>query len=420
MEKKLAMSNSKIDIKKLDFFVDKLKCKSIFANELYLYFYFGKDNENIIDYSFKLTLLFVFLFISTPLIVFLIIAITFMLFIYICLQYVRSNNKTLSDKLIIVRSVATYDKIVKYSRLNNIDILSESIVYKNNDIPKIYSFLSFLDIICIVLRFPFQIIMDFKELLTDTNHMLGKGMVANVFYYYLYRIPLSSLYFLTLKSIIRKYNINALYTGNKEDRFAFIEDKVCRKYNVNLICIPHGIEYGFKLPLGMVGNKFYTTTENAKKELNNKYKTKKFVYSDDVANLMFKKECLKIEVDKKVVFFTEARDINVNKEIIAELINLDVDFFVKLHPKDNERNYSTDVKFINDFDFAITNSICICRKSTVLLEALYNDSIALAVLLNEDDRFYVCNVFPSLSDKRIQKVNSIFELRTKILELGLK
>lgn len=416
----MTMSNSKVDIKTLDLFVDKLKCRSIFANELYLYFYFGKDHKNIIDYSFKLTLLFVFLFISTPLIAFFIIAVTFMLFIYIFLQYIRSNDKTLSDKLIIVRSVATYDKIVKYSRSNNIDILSESIVYKNNDIPKIYSFLSFLDIIYIVLRFPFQIIIDFKDLLTDANHMLGKGMVANVFYYYLYRIPLSSLYFLTLKSIITKYNINTLYTGNKEDRFAFIEDKVCKKYNVNLICIPHGIEYGFKLPLGMVGNKFYTTSENAKKELNNKYKTKKFVYSDDIANLMFKKECFEIQMDKKVVFFTEARDINVNKEIITELICLGINFFVKLHPKDSENNYTSDVKFITDFNFAITNSICICRKSTVLLEALYNDSIALAVLLNEDDRFYVCNVFPSLSDKRIQKVNSIFELRTEILELGLK
>ncbi|MCG9778643.1 hypothetical protein ACPV30_15950 [Photobacterium damselae] len=404
----------------LDLYVDKLKCKSIFANELYLYFYFGKEKNGTVKYSILLMLYFVLLFVSIPVYLLFLPLFTLVCFFYLLCALFSNCEEKISGKIVIIRSVATFDKIVKYSRLNNIDILSESIVYKNNDIPKIYSFLSFLDIICIVLRFPFQIIMDFKELLTDTNHMLGKGMVANVFYYYLYRIPLSSLYFLTLKSIIRKYNINALYTGNKEDRFAFIEDKVCRKYNVNLICIPHGIEYGFKLPLGMVGNKFYTTTENAKKELNNKYKTKKFVYSDDVANLMFKKECLKIEVDKKVVFFTEARDINVNKEIIAELINLDVDFFVKLHPKDNERNYSTDVKFINDFDFAITNSICICRKSTVLLEALYNDSIALAVLLNEDDRFYVCNVFPSLSDKRIQKVNSIFELRTKILELGLK
>jgi hypothetical protein len=106
-------------------------------------------------------------------------------------------------------------------------------------------------------------------------------------------------------------------------------------------------------------------------------------------------------------------------DIIKALIHIGVEFFIKLHPKDIQGNYSSlfssNVVFLDDFDFAISNSICLCRKSTVLLEALYNNSKSISILVDKSDALYVNEIFPSLSQSSILKVYNFNEL-----ELALK
>jgi hypothetical protein len=58
------------------------------------------------------------------------------------------------------------------------------------------------------------------------------------------------------------------------------------------------------------------------------------------------------------------------------------------------------IKFIDEFKEAICSNICFSRKSTILLEAIYNNSQAAAILTNNKDRI-IFNTFPSLKDDKI-------------------
>ena len=82
--------------------------------------------------------------------------------------------------------------------------------------------------------------------------------------------------------------------------------------------------------------------------------------------------------------------------------------YIKLHPLEKKSEYKDlmNIKFIENFDEAIQSNICISRKSTILLEALYNDSTSIALLIDKQDKFDFTNSFPSLSDSSIKKCYS--------------
>lgn len=70
--------------------------------------------------------------------------------------------------------------------------------------------------------------------------------------------------------------------------------------------------------------------------------------------------------------FTEPRDPEVNHQIINELTGKGVNVYLKLHPLENAveyRNRFPNVEQIEDLDEAMRSSVCIARKSTILLEA---------------------------------------------------
>ena len=79
--------------------------------------------------------------------------------------------------------------------------------------------------------------------------------------------------------------------------------------------------------------------------------------------------------------------------------------YIKLHPLEKKSEYKDliNIKFIENFDEAIQSNICISRKSTILIEALYNNSKPIALLVDEQDKFDFTNSFPSLSDPSINK-----------------
>ena len=117
--------------------------------------------------------------------------------------------------------------------------------------------------------------------------------------------------------------------------------------------------------------------------------------------------------NKKIVFFTEPRRIYVNLFIIENITKiLDQTLYIKLHPLEDVSFYKDykNIKFINDFDRAIQSNICISRKSTILVEALYNQSIPIALLVDKQDEFDYNNTFPSLLDPEINQCYSFKDL----------
>ena len=83
---------------------------------------------------------------------------------------------------------------------------------------------------------------------------------------------------------------------------------------------------------------------------------------------------------------------------------------LKLHPKDNLKNYSSfDVDLIDSIEEALINNICFARKSTTLIECIYNNSKAAAILTNSKD---IClfHTFPSLQNKEIHVTTNVNEL----------
>jgi hypothetical protein len=86
-----------------------------------------------------------------------------------------------------------------------------------------------------------------------------------------------------------------------------------------------------------------------------------------------------------------------------------------LHPLENPkdyRNWFPGIEQIDDFNDAICSTVCLARKSTVLLEASRRGTKSIALLMNEKDRTYVMKIFPSLRSKEIARAFTFDELQT--------
>ena len=145
----------------------------------------------------------------------------------------------------------------------------------------------------------------------------------------------------------------------------------------------------------------------------------KFVFDKNIIVRMLSRN-IEAQYQKRIVFFPESREPEKNHTIIDFLKNQGIDFLVKLHGKDSLDNYKPlidETCLIGDFDQAISNSICLARKSTILLEAVYNHSIPIAVLVDKKDRSYFEFMFPSLKDDSILKVYSFNELKSLVEKL---
>ena len=231
--------------------------------------------------------------------------------------------------------------------------------------------------------------------------------------FYSKRLVHSSLYEKLLDNYFRKKNISILYSFNNLDRFSIMEEQISKKYQIKLICLPHGLEYGFIFPKPFTGDEFFTTSKLASTYFNSLYKTDKFVFNKKIIMQLFKNKNYGT-IHRKIVFFTEPREAEVNHYIIKTLLpllhSLNFPLSVKLHPYDNLNDYiDYDIEIIKDFKSAIYGNICFARKSTILLEALYNNSKASAIILNQKDKT-IFNNFPSLQIDAIEQANSINEL----------
>lgn len=262
-----------------------------------------------------------------------------------------------------------------------------------------------------------SLVKSFMELAKSRRFISEKLGCDSGYYvdkFYQKRIVHTILYDCLIENYFNEQTGDIFYTCNNLDRFSVIEEKYARKCNLKSICIPHGLEYGFKLPKGFSCDIHYTNSAYAADFLNRLYDTTKFVFDVDIASKMFKIGVANKTDIVKVIFFTEPREVYVNQQIIEKLLPLmktvGVNLYLKLHPKDKTSDYSKyGLDVIDNLDDALCGNICVSRKSTTLLEATYNDSVAAAIITNEKDES-IFNTFPSLQSERITVTKSIPEL----------
>lgn len=246
----------------------------------------------------------------------------------------------------------------------------------------------------------------------------GKKTASLLYERYSKRIVHTFLYANLFDELFKINAGSTYYTGLNLERFAVVEDFLAQKHHLKTICIPHGLEYGYKFPLGFTTQLFYTTSKNAAAHLNAMYNTEKFVFDATVAEKMFRTKTKMQNMQKRVVYFTEPREPFVNTEILRSILPLcendGITLCIKHHPGDNLNDYKefdNRLTVIDNLDDALSNNICFARKSTTLIEALYNGSKVAAIITNNKDNS-IFKTFPSLQDSNINvfySINSLFE-----------
>lgn len=261
------------------------------------------------------------------------------------------------------------------------------------------------------------------EIKVAYSPLMGNDFIFSVKDYYRERIVHTELFKMLVKKYFPRFRGREYYTANNLDRFSVIEEREAKMNNIKTYNIPHGIEYGFKFPKGFSCDVFYAYTEYSANYLNELYKTDKYVFDRDVVEKMLKLETQKEKKEQYVIFFTEPREINVNLEIVTELKRLmdaeGATLYLKLHPTDKSSNYDAlGCPYITDYAQALTGNICISRKSTILLEAIYNGSTPIAIITNDKDAS-IFKTFPSLNSDKITKKYNVEDLFNTIKEYKL-
>lgn len=262
----------------------------------------------------------------------------------------------------------------------------------------------------------FKVMREFKEFYFRLS---GKWSVFALNNFYKRRIVHAELYKLMLDEYFSYFHGCNFYTGNNLCRFSVIEDQLAKKHGLKSYNIPHGIEYGFKYPKGFSSDVFYANTQYTADWLNKLYNTDKYIFNEAVTTKMFKLDNPKPH-KKHVVYFSEPREVEVNIQIVSELIPLlkeqGITLYLKLHPGDVKSNYDNlDAPQLTDYTEAMVGNVCIARKSTCLLEAIYNNSTPIAIITNPKDQT-IFDLFPSLNTEKIIKTYNVKELFEQILK----
>lgn len=371
------------------------------------------DNNVVIAYRISNLVLFVYSF-------FMIIATSLVLPIWIIVTRKKEQYDLSSVNVSVIRAPAAYNKMKFLESTGQVEFYFDDVMRWGAPGPCMYSHGSFIQRILSLLAIPCLVIRDFFLIVYDSIGLVGWGYTGFILFYFYKRVAYKCVFEYFLNLILKKNKHTVYYTGNKEDRFAVLEMRLCKKYGMKSVCIPHGLEYSFRVPAGLAGDEFYCNTSYAQQHLSNLYSNNsKFIYDKKVAEKMFSRGYPIADIDQ-VVFFPESREPEKNLSILKELVNYGMHIYVKLHiydSPDNYKEYSDRFTYIDDFDFAISNKICLARKSTVLVEAIYNNSVPIAVLTDAKDRAYVDYMFPSLKDSQINQVYTFEELLKLLDEL---
>lgn len=315
----------------------------------------------------------------------------------------------------VVRSSAAKKKIFTET---GIEILCEDKIAQGS----FYNEFSKIDRIY-QLRKAFQLAKRLLKRLSDVMNTWGfKNSLSIALDYAKFRFVPLMFYGLILDKLMEMPWKGKFISGNNLDMYALLEEEIAKKNGIKTICIPHGIEYGFKFPHCFTGDIFYTTSEFAAKYLNKLYSVNKFIYNQKIGRNMFVIKNVSLPEIRKVVYFSEPREPEVNVKILEELLNIleskNIKLFIKHHPKDNLNDYkrfNNRIFVINDLKEALVGNICISRKSTTLLEGVYNYGICAAIITNEKDNA-IYHTFPSLRNENINQFYDVEKLGKWILK----
>lgn len=315
-----------------------------------------------------------------------------------------------------IRSKAAYQKCrVKIETAESALTFFDN--YGDLNVPglSIYSVIDWKNIFSLSVKSTFYALRDIKSFFADSRHMLGATCALALLPVYAKRISHKAVYESCFDKVVRSFPEADFFTGDKDDRFALMQTRICKREKKRLFCLPHGLEYGFRFPGGLSATTFYCFTPEAARFLNDLYDENKFVFSETFVDEMYGVGFGEQENEKvnRLCFFTEPRDPEVNHEIVKRLMEKGVKFSLKLHPLESSEDYRKlfpEIEQIDDFNDAIDSSTCLARKSTVLLEASRRGARSIAVLVNEKDRVYVMKIFPSLCSKNILRAFTFDEL----------
>jgi hypothetical protein len=272
--------------------------------------------------------------------------------------------------------------------------------------------------------FPLLIVRDYLACLVMLALSSNNGL-KDMFYLldFAIRIPHKCLYEISMSLLLKKNSFSQVITANKEDRFAMLETRLCHSLKIPLVCIPHGMEYQLAFPTGLAGDKFYCTSETAKKVLSSQYKDQnKFVYDHTFQDKIYSKHSTSQQF-RRIILFTEPRVPHVNLAICKFLLDSDVKFYVKIHPTEKKEFYSTVFKgleFEDSYDSAIRGNVCLARTSSALIEALHNKSRPVSVIVNDYDSFVVDNLLPSLRCPDVERADGLLALGELLATIDLK
>lgn len=309
---------------------------------------------------------------------------------------VNKKNQTIS----FCRTQASYKKISK--------VLDDNILYESAPgVGDIYGHLS------LVKRWKclFNAIKQQKIEIKKMKEFMNGNNYTHIYYsaleYYKKRTVHTFFYENVAENIVLENHFKKIITGNNLDRFAILEERLAQKQNLVLECIPHGIEYGYRFPKCFVGDKFFAMSQNAVNCLNKLYSTEKFVYDKNLTELIFKVANEKKDRKPCIVYFSEPREPEVNIRILRDLLAFlnykNIPLCIKHHPKDkldDYKEFSGRIIEIKELHEAICGNVCLSRKSTTLLEGIYNNSRCAAIITNQKDKSIFFN-FPSLQDSNI-------------------
>jgi len=360
--------------------------------------------------------------------------ITFNIYLLLSLLYLiklscfsRAKTPELKENKLfsLIISYRGYKKIKKFLSNNDIPCIhfvDPKLIGGNieSDMVSIYQFISNKNIIKKTYAHVKQSYSAYFNSLDLIRCSLGNRSTSKHIGFFSPRIPHFQLNRQAWKSIFERMKSDEFIAGEKESRWGLLANDLALQYKKSAICIPHGIEYAYNCPGGIFGNKVYTTSEAAKQSYEMFYYEKEFIFDYQIMKSIFSISDItslanaNLATNPKIVYFTEGREIERDKEILKKLVNSGIRFYIKLHPNDSISNYnqkvSASLKTISDFNEAIHSNIILARNSTVLLEAVYNNSIAASILVFDEDKFICNNVYPSLGENSIHKLYSISDL----------
>lgn len=208
-------------------------------------------------------------------------------------------------------------------------------------------------------------------------------------------------------AISKNKTLQSVVSGSTNERYAVVQERICKKYNLQTICIPHGVSPAFRMPHGLFGQKYFCLSKSEKNILDSLYPDELI---DFVFDINFINKCLRVNVsgcffNKKIVFFTSSRNFSADQNVIDLIASCGKEFYIKLHPNDSLQNYliPSSCAIIQDFNEAISNSIVISITSAVLLDALYNDSLSVSCQLDKYSVFEAKYFYAGTLDEEVIK-----------------